>query len=84
MRRGVAVCATAKLIVFDSAYRPAMVLIPAFQLNLRHPILQGLATVGKCTWCVLPLFARFCNVYKVFDVFALGSGVRALRDSAFS
>jgi hypothetical protein len=23
-------------------------LIPAFQLNLRHPILQGLATVGKC------------------------------------
>lgn len=25
-----------------------MVLIPAFQLHLRHPILQGLATVGKC------------------------------------
>ena len=25
-----------------------MALIPAFQLHLRHPILQGLATVGKC------------------------------------
>jgi hypothetical protein len=24
-------------------------LIPAFQLHLRHAVLQGLATVGKCT-----------------------------------